>query len=213
MQQRLIHVMDPMCSWCWGMAPLLDRIRQRWPDLPLHLMPASLRANHGAPLDQHSRQALAAHWQAVASLSGQPFGDPQALPPTLVYDTRPASRALVAARELDAERSWVFARALQQAFYVQTQDLTQTAVLVAVAEQAGYPADTFAERFDAASCAEQLDQDLLWVEGLGLAELPILFGERDGQLALLSTGYRPETDVLALLERWLAAGESRQSVA
>ena len=52
-----------------------------------------------------------------------------------------------------------------------------------------------------------------WVEGLGLAELPILFGERDGQLALLSTGYRPETDVLALLERWLAAGEGRQSVA
>ena len=41
----------------------------------------------------------------------------------------------------------------------------------------------------------------------------ILFGERDGQLALLSTGYRPETDVLALLERWLAAGEGRQSVA
>ena len=213
MQQRLIHVMDPMCSWCWGMAPLLDRICQRWPDLPLHLMPASLRANHGAPLDQHSRQALAAHWQAVASLSGQPFGDPQALPTTLVYDTRPASRALIVARELDPALSWAFARALQEAFYVAGQDVTQTAVLVAVAEAAGYDAALFAERFDARASAEQLEQDLQWVEGLGLAELPILFGERDGQLALLSTGYRPETDVLALLERWLAAGEGRQSVA
>ncbi|MEE3156723.1 MAG: DsbA family protein, partial [Pseudomonadota bacterium] len=121
--------------------------------------------------------------------------------------------ALIVARELDPALSWAFARALQEAFYVAGQDVTQTAGLVAVAEAAGYDAALFAERFDAPASAEQLEQDLQWVEGLGLAELPILFGERDGQLALLSTGYRPETDVLALLERWLAAGEGRQSVA
>ena len=26
MQQRLIHVMDPMCSWCWGFKPVLDEV-------------------------------------------------------------------------------------------------------------------------------------------------------------------------------------------
>jgi putative protein-disulfide isomerase len=38
-----------------------------------------------------------------------------------------------------------------------------------------------------------------------LAELPILFAERDGQLALLGNGYRSPNEVLSLLQRWVGA--------
>ena len=29
MQARLLYVMDPMCSWCWGFAPVLDALAEQ----------------------------------------------------------------------------------------------------------------------------------------------------------------------------------------
>ncbi len=205
MQQRLIYVMDPMCSWCWGLAPLLDSIRVEFPELPLRLVAGSLRSHLQTPLDTASRQALADHWQAVAALSGQPFSDPHELPVSLVFNVGPASRALIAARSLDERLAWPFARAVQHAFYAQGLDVTQPTVLRQIAVDTGYDAEAFAARFDQPETQQQLDQDWNWVADRGFAELPILFAERDGQLALLCNGFRPAGEVLGLLQRWVAA--------
>ena len=207
MSQRLIYVMDPMCSWCWGFAPVIDAIVAAHPQLPLHLVAGGLRANHGAPLDEHTRAVLAEHWQAVAQDSGQPVGDPQALPATFVYNTEPVCRALVVARELDASRAWGFVRSLQQAFYVETQEVTHAAVLTQLAEAAGYSLAAFSELFDQQAMHEATVADVRWVADLGMAGLPILLAERDGQLALLANGYQASEQVLSLLARWVAAGE------
>lgn len=207
MNQRLIYVMDPMCSWCWGFAPVIDAITEAHPDLPLHLVAGGLRANHGAPLDEHTRAVLAEHWQAVADDSGQPVGDPQLLPATFVYDTEPACRALVVARELDAAKAWGFVRELQRAFYLDVEDVTHAAVLTRIAESAGYALKDFSELFDQQAMQAATLADVTWVEDLGMAGLPILLAERDGQLALLANGYQAGDQVLPLLGRWLAAGE------
>ena len=205
MQQRLIYVMDPMCSWCWGLAPLIDAIFQAHPDVPVHLVAGSLRPHLQAPLDNASRQALAAHWQSVAALSGQPFSDPQTLPEPLIYNVRPASQALIVARALDVERLWPFVRAMQQAFFAECMDITRPAVLLEIAAASGYDPVEFAARFDQADTQQLLDEDWGWAADRGLAELPILFAERDGQLALLGNGYRSPNEVLSLLQRWVGA--------
>ncbi|GAA6131635.1 DsbA family protein [Halopseudomonas sabulinigri] len=207
MSQRLIYVMDPMCSWCWGFAPVIDAIVAAYPQLPLRLVAGGLRANHGAPLDEHTRSVLAEHWQAVAQDSGQPVGDPQNLPATFVYDTEPACRALVVARELDPARAWSFVRTLQQAFYLDTEEITHAAVLMRLAEAAGYSVAAFSELFDQQAMREATVADVRWVADLGMAGLPILLAERDGQLALLANGYQTPEQVLPLLARWIAAGE------
>ena len=207
MSQRLIYVMDPMCSWCWGFAPVIDAIAEAYPLLPLRLVAGGLRANHGAPLDEHTRAVLAEHWQAVAEDSGQPVGDPQSLPGTFVYDTEPACRALVVARELDQAKVWPFVRAVQQAFYIDVEDVTHAAVLVALAESVGYPPAEFGELFDQQKTREMTLADVAWVADLGMAGLPILLAEREGQLALLANGGQPADQVLGLLARWVEAGQ------
>jgi putative protein-disulfide isomerase len=45
--------------------------------------------------------------------------------------------------------------------------------------------------------------DFAWTQGLGIAGFPTLLAERDGQLALLTNGYRPLADLAPLLARWL----------
>ena len=98
MSQRLIYIMDPMCSWCWGFAPVIAAIQQAYPDLPLHLVAGGLRPGVTDPMQDSARQALTEHWQAVGRTSGQPILTPDVLPAGFVYNTEPACRALVVAR-------------------------------------------------------------------------------------------------------------------
>ena len=102
MSQRLIYVMDPMCSWCWGFAPVIDAIQAAFPQLDLHLVPGGLRPGVTDPMQDSTRLALAEHWQAVHAATGQPVLTPDDLPAAFVYNTEPACRALVVGRELDA---------------------------------------------------------------------------------------------------------------
>lgn len=208
MTQRLLYVMDPLCSWCWGFAPVIDAIQAAHPDLAIHMVAGGLRPGRRGPLDAASREALGEHWEAVEIASGQAFLSPQDLPEGFSYNTEPPCRALVVARELDVTRVWSLVKQIQQVFYAQALDVTQTALLVDIAEQAGYDRRAFSDSFDAEITKAAIAADFSWTRDLGIAGFPTLLGQRDGQLALLTNGYQSADDVLPLLERWLVAGQA-----
>lgn len=205
---RLLYVMDPLCSWCWGFAPVVEALASQAAaaGVPLHLVAGGLRTGKGAALDGHTRRYILEHWQAVNRATGQPFRFDGALPEGFVYDTEPACRALVVARELAPELVWPLVRLIQHAFYAEGRDVTQAATLVALAEQAGIPRIEFADAFDGAAAHEATAADFTWVQDLGIAGFPTLLAERDGQLALLTNGYRPLDELSPLLGRWLERG-------
>ncbi|MGE8171260.1 DsbA family protein [Pseudomonas putida] len=204
MSMRLIYVMDPMCSWCWGFAPvaaaLIDQARDA--GVATHVVPGGLRTG-GSALDAATRKYILEHWQAVAQATGQPFRFDGAMPDGFVYDTEPACRALVAARTLDAERVWPLLALIQGGFYEQGLDVTTAPQLVDLAEQAGFDRSAFAEVFAHADTRGATAADFSWVQDLGIAGFPTLLAERNGQLALLTNGYQPLERLQPLLGRWL----------
>jgi putative protein-disulfide isomerase len=206
MTRRLLYVMDPMCSWCWGFADVAQALveQAQASGVAVHLVMGGLRTGSGAALDPATRRYIIEHWQAVATTTGQQFRFDDALPEGFVYDTEPACRAVVAARHLEPEFAFRLVGLIQHAFYVQGRDVTQAAVLTELAEQAGLPRIEFAEAFDSAERLAETQADFAWVQGLGIAGFPTLLAERDGQLALLTNGYQALEQLSPLLERWLA---------
>lgn len=205
MKARLLYVMDPMCSWCWGFAPVAEALVQqaRAAGVSLHLVAGGLRTGSGAALEPATQRYILEHWQAVAETTGQAFRFEGALPNGFVYDTEPACRAVVAARNLDPDCAWALVKLIQQAFYVEGRDVTQASVLVELAEKAGLPRIVFAEAFDSAEQVAATAADFTWVQDLGIAGFPTLLAERNGQLALLTNGYQPLEELAPLLGRWL----------
>ncbi len=205
MQTRLLYVMDPMCSWCWGFAPVFQSLAEQAQaqGVELHLIAGGLRTGSGAALDTTTRNYILEHWQAVAQATGQPFKFDGALPDGFVYDTEPACRALVTARSLDPQSAWPLVKLIQQAFYAEGRDVTQASVLVELAEKVGLPRIVFAEAFDSAEQHAATAADFTWVQDLGIAGFPTLLAERDGQLALVTNGYQPLERLSPLLARWL----------
>lgn len=210
MRTRLLYVMDPMCSWCWGFAPVADALveQARVAGLPLHLVVGGLRTGSGGALEPATRRYILEHWQAVKDTTGQSFRFDGALPDGFVYDTEPACRAVVAARSLDPDIAWRLVKEIQQAFYLEGRDVTQASVLAELAENAGLPRIEFAEAFDSAEQQAATASDFSWVQDLGLAGFPTLLAERNGQLALLTNGYQPLEQLSPLLSRWLERAAS-----
>lgn len=204
MTARLIYVMDPMCSWCWGFAPVAAALIAQAAEagVSTRLVPGGLRTG-GSALDSSTRKYILEHWQAVAEATGQPFRFEGAMPDGFVYDTEPACRALVTARELDAERVWPLLALIQRSFYEQGVDVTRAPQLVELAEQAGFNRELFAQRFASHDIRAATSADISWVQDLGIAGFPTLLAERNGQLALLTNGYQPLDSLQPLLGRWL----------
>jgi putative protein-disulfide isomerase len=204
MQARLIYVMDPMCSWCWGFAPVLAALAEQAQagGVPMDLVVGGLRQEQAA-LEPAGRVRILAHWQAVNASTGQLFNFNDGLPEGLVYHTEPACRALVTARQLDATKVWPLLELIQQAFYCEGRDVTRASVLRELAEVAGLPRGEFAEAFDSAQAQAATQADFNWVQDLGISGFPTLLAERNGQLALLTNGYQSLEQLQPLLARWL----------
>lgn len=204
MRARLLYVMDPMCSWCWGFAPVLESLAEQAAAacVGLELVMGGLR-REGVAIDAASRVRYLGYWQAVNASTGQLFNFNDGLPEGLVYDTEPACRALVTARALAPELVLPLNRLIQRAFYTQGVDVTRASVLVELAERAGIPRIVFAEAFDSAAQRAATAADVSWVQDLGIAGFPTLLAERNGQMALLTNGYQPLDVLQPLLGRWL----------
>lgn len=209
MSSRLIYVMDPMCSWCWGFAPVADALVQqaRAHGVSLHLVVGGLRSGSAA-LEPATRGYIMDHWQAVEAATGQSFRFDGALPAGFIYDTTPACLAVACARSLDPERAWELTKLIQQAFYCEGQNVTLPSVLAELAAQVGLSRGKFAKAFDSAEQQAATAADFSWAQGLGIAGFPTLLAERNGQLALLTNGYQPLSTLSPLLGRWLERAAS-----
>jgi putative protein-disulfide isomerase len=209
MSSRLIYVMDPMCSWCWGFAPVAEALVQqaRAVDVRLHLVMGGLRSGTAA-LEPATRGYILDHWQAVEEATGQPFRFDGALPNGFVYDTTPACLAVACARHLDPDCAWELVKLIQRGFYCDGLDVTCPAVLAELAVQVGLNRAKFAQAFESAEQQAATAADFSWAQGLGIAGFPTLLAERNGQLALLTNGYQPLSALSPLLGRWLERGAS-----
>ena len=66
LEPGLIYVADPMCSWCWGFAPVLDEVRATLGlDVPLRYVMGGLAPDSVEPMPPEVREYVQSAWDAV----------------------------------------------------------------------------------------------------------------------------------------------------
>ncbi|MDP8928525.1 MAG: DsbA family protein [Actinomycetota bacterium] len=200
---EFIYVGDPMCSWCWGFAPVLERLDERY-DVPVRIVVGGLRPGDAAePLDDGTRRTIAHHWEQVGAASGQPFDHSFLERDGWVYDTEPSCRAVVAMRDLspaDALR-W-FAR-IQRAFYAEATDVTDLAVFPELLDGFDVDRQKYAEVLHAEETRTRTWEDFARARRWGIMGFPTLLVRDGDDLAIVTRGFLPWEQLEPPLTRWI----------
>jgi putative protein-disulfide isomerase len=203
---HLIYFADPMCSWCWGFAPVIDAIRERFGrDLPIRLIMGGLRPGTTKPMTEAAKRTTREHWEHVHEASGQPFDFTFFEREGFVYDTEPAAKAVVVVRRTGMDRALDLLKCLHLAFYVHNQDVTDEAVLAEVSSETGIDRRMFLQAFRNDEARQETWQDFAIAQKAGITGFPSLIARvgEEVEYSIVTLGYQPADRILPPLERWL----------
>ena len=69
---HLLYIADPMCSWCYGFAPVIEALAVHFGDrLPVRIMVGGLRAGNTRAMTAQDRDYIRGAWTRVGAASGQ----------------------------------------------------------------------------------------------------------------------------------------------
>lgn len=210
---EFVYVGDPMCSWCWGFAPVLDAMSARY-TLPIRTIVGGLRPGPSAePLDEISRRTLAEHWRHVQEASGQPFDHAALQRENWVYDTELGAIGVVTMRHLDESATFAFFKRLQRAFYAERVDITDRAVYPNLLEGFDVDGDRFMELLGSGEMKREAWQDFAEARRLSATGFPTLLLRLDEEYLIVTRGYLPWETLEPALTAWLRdrfGGDSTQ---
>jgi putative protein-disulfide isomerase len=206
--KHFLYIADPMCSWCYGFAPVITALRDAFEGrLPVKLMMGGLRAGNTRAMREEDKDYISKAWTRVAAASGQPFDHAFFAREGFVYDTEPACRAVVTVRRLQPKLALDFKSRIQTAFYAENRNVTATDEIVKIADEAGLDPVAFRTEFLSPDARNETFRDFLLAKEMGVEGFPMLAaGSEDGGYALIANGYRPLDGLAPAIEAWLEKG-------
>ena len=147
----LHYIFDPMCGWCYAVAPLVEAARDV-PGLQVEIHGGGMMTGaNRRPINTQWREYVKPHDLRIAQLTGQPFGE-RYLEGLLrdtgaTMDSEPPTTAILAAEALRAGGGLDMAHRVQQAHYVEGRRIADVDVLNTLAVELGFDAEAFASAF------------------------------------------------------------------
>lgn len=198
----LWYFADPMCSWCWGFSPVIHEIKNTFDQrIKIALMLGGLRPGTTDPVSASAKEDILHHWHEVEKKCGANFTYENALPEHFVYDTEPASRAVITAAILQADLLLPYFTAVQSAFYVGQQDVTQTGVLASIAtEQFALDREKFIQQFESEEIRHKTRQHFTLTRQAGVRGFPALMLQKnEKEMINITNGYQAGDKIIARL--------------
>lgn len=208
----LLYFADPMCSWCWGFAPVIASIVETYRGrLEIALVVGGLRPGSTTPISAALRDDILHHWHEVNRVTGQPFTFEGALPAGFVYDTEPPCRAAITMPELNPQATFPFFGALQSAFYLRHEDITRADTLARLASAFDVDAEAFRARSQSAALHDKVQRHFNLARQLGIRGFPTaVLADQRGQ-RLLTHGFRDFEALQPTIDEWLASAPAEET--
>ena len=216
-RRELIYVADPMCSWCWGFAPVIKSIARQialatgGPGGPggdkaaMTPIMGGLRPLTRKPMTDDDKANIRHHWEEVEKRSGQPFDLAFFERDGFVYDTEPACRAVCVLRRFETQKTFDYFERVQRAFYAENAVVTDPDILAALAhEVAGIDAAGFRSAFFDISSAYETAGDFHAARQLGVSGYPTIILRTGDAFALLTQGFQAYDALKQPIADWLA---------
>ncbi len=188
-----------MCSWCWGFSLVIQRLKESFPANDIRFVLTPFRIDTTEPMGDALRNYVLGQWQKVYQTTGQVFDFGFAMPVNFIYNTRLACFAIKAFSKQLPQQEFEYLNALQYAFYTKNKDLTKEAVLIDIANHFAVDINIMLADMNTKDIASVLEQDFNLCQQLAIYSYPTLMTEKDGNYAMLASGYMPYEELAAMI--------------
>ena len=197
--KTLYYVADPMCSWCWGFQPVLEKVKEA---LPEELSPVYIMGGLARDTDDLMPDAVRAHiqraWREVAAITGARFNWDfweKCKPRRCTY---PSCRAFYAAQNQGAGTAMF--DAIQRAYYQEARNPSDVGVLVALAGEIGLDTEQFACDLSSPEIEQQMQDGFNIRRSMNANQFPGLVVRNNASVTFITRGYNDAETVLARLD-------------
>jgi len=194
----IIYIGDPMCSWCYGFAPEITKVKEALPGYDFKVVLGGLRPQ-GTETMADLGDFLEHHWKEIEKRTGLPINYGVIGDESFVLDTEPGSRAVVVAREMNPEIELDFFKAVQRAFYVDNKDMTSENTFTEIAKAFDLDTAVFKQKFNSEEARYNTRSDFQLAAEMGIKGFPSVVVRHNGQLYLAANGYREAEDLLKVI--------------
>ncbi|MCI5057615.1 MAG: DsbA family protein [Flavobacteriales bacterium] len=189
--EEIIYIGDPMCSWCWGISPQLNALKRygEQKGIPFKIVMGGLRPGGGDKWNIAFKDFLKHHWEEVNKRSNQPFGYKLFDLEHFNYDTEPACRAVVTAKNIAPQKAHSFYELTQYYFYVESKDPKELTFYEPICEKLKIDFNIFKEQFSSEEMKNNTHGDFSQSRQLGVSGFPSVLFRKEDQLHFLARGY------------------------
>jgi len=204
----LFYAHDPMCSWCWAFNPIWKKLKAGLPsDVVTCIVLGGLAPDSDQPMPASMQEMLQSTWRRIADVvPGTQFNHDfwhQCQPRRSTY---PACRAVLAARAQNSSLEEPMIEAIQQAYYLQAKNPSDTDVLVSLAESIGCDSATFAAQLQSDAINKVLHENIAFAQQLGAGGFPsLILRTNKNELRHISIDYSSAISLLDQISNTLAA--------
>lgn len=190
---KFIYVMDPLCGWCYGFSPVIERIYEMYN----HLMDFQLvvgglmEGSRVGPL-QEVAPYIEGAYPTVEAKCGVQFGElyfENIIHGNDILNSHPMNLILKSAQWLKPHRVFAAAKELQAAHFVSGIPCTHLNELCYAIERSGYAAESLIGGAHSQKAEEMLQADYQWVKSNGIQGFPCCIIETPSSMQMLSQGY------------------------
>lgn len=191
----LIYVYDPLCGWCYGFHPVMEKIAKRFKDqLNIRVVPGGLAIDENAQPISEGYDYIRDSLKIVENRTGVKFGEPfvqLAEDGSYFYDSLPACKAQNAVNRLAPEQALQFAGAMQSAFFSNGENLNNLDTYLSILENFSVDPAEFEAVFTSDEIEKITRDQFEWVRQNNASAFPALLLEIGNDTGLMSKGYRP----------------------
>jgi len=201
---QVVYFASPMCSWCWGIAPVIQKIKKKFAnEIEIRLALAPFRIDTTEPMDEKLRNYVLGQWHKVHAVTSQPFEFEFNMQNNFVYNTTLACLAIKAFSRQQALNELDYFNTIQEGFYVNNVDVTNKNNLIELAKHYAVNIELFIEDVDSSQTRASLQQDFEYCHNLGVNGYPTLLGIKSGKISMLSNGHTLYEDLEIKINNWL----------
>lgn len=197
---KIIYVGDPMCSWCYGIAPEYSRLIDRFDgDLEFELVMGGLRPYNTQTMPE-LKDFLTEHWHEVNERSGQEFSYGILDDASITYDTEPPSRATVVVRQLSPEKEIEFFKKAQTLFYKENKNMHLAESYYELLDDMNIDKESFTTAFNSDEMKRKIKDDFSRASALNVNSFPTIILEHEGKYHAIARGYSTADKMIKRIE-------------